>query len=113
MGAAPEIQERHIQAEQGEVDRLRQPDYGESLSPVVRLASLRTLLAPAAIRDLDVRCHLSLPPRHSQGVDLHGAARWARSTRPGGLGPATQEGSIRVGAGWEDVERGAQHLHGE
>ena len=56
MGTSPEGQKRPFREEQGKTNRSKRPgiDYGESFLPVVRLESLRTILALAAIRDLDV-----------------------------------------------------------
>ena len=56
----------------------------------MRLESLRTILALAAIRDLDITQFyiLSLPPRHAQGGTLYGAARGLRRSWNEGLGMA-------------------------
>jgi hypothetical protein len=77
-------------------------DYNESFFPPMRLESLRTLLALAAIRDLDV-IQFDIT-----SANLHGTLKEEIyreqpdgyvAPGKGGLGLETQEGPIRVGTG--------------
>ena len=61
-------------------------DNGESFSPVMRLESLRTILALAAIHDLDIIQFDITSARHTQGGSLYGAARGLRPSWKEGMG---------------------------
>ena len=59
MGTSPEVQNGLFERNKGRLvarGNHQRPgiDYGKSFSPVMRLKSLRTILALAVIRDLDV-----------------------------------------------------------
>ena len=76
---------------------------------VVRLESLRIILALAAIRDLDV-IHFDITSAHLHGILKEGVY----VEQPEGyVAPGKEEGPIRVSAGWENVECGDKHSRGE
>ena len=80
-------------------------DYEETFAPVARHATMRALLALAAVEDLEVEqidVKTAVPQRATEGGNLHGAAAVLRLRRQGA---ASEKGSVRAEAGGTGVER--------
>ena len=93
-------------------------DYGLSFVPVMRLESLRTLLAlGASHHDFDI-IQFDVTSAYLHGnlkekLYMEQPNGYAVRTREGELGLAAQEEAVWVGTGGQDLERGVEHLHGE